>query len=139
MQECSLTLSRCCGGIYSPGYCLKGRRSWSRHVRKGGCSCKKFYLIFLAVLLTLQVLGMIQNMSIFICPHCNESTHIFGSNGVERECAKHNMRFLGDIPLHGKICDDADHGKPTVVSEPGNPRADAFTNIAATLSSLIGL
>lgn len=78
-------------------------------------------------------------MSVFTCPHCNKDTHIFGSEGVKHECAQHGVEFLGDIPLHAKICDDADRGKPTVVSEPGSSRAEAFTKIAEALGKKIGL
>lgn len=78
---------------------------------------------------------MIQNMSLFTCPHCQQSTHIFGSGdshrglGVERSCAKFGIEFLGDVPLHERICDDADRGMPTVVSEPDSSRAQAFMGI----------
>ncbi|MCJ1282347.1 hypothetical protein MMC26_001670 [Xylographa opegraphella] len=85
------------------------------------------------------ILGMIQNMSVFTCPQCNHSTHIFGSEGVLRECSKHSIDFLGDIPLHASICDDADRGKPTVVSEPASPRGQAFVKIADTVGRKIGL
>ncbi|KAI9840448.1 MAG: hypothetical protein M1837_001604 [Sclerophora amabilis] len=79
------------------------------------------------------VLGMIQNMSVFTCPHCSKPTHIFGSEGVSRECANHGVNFLGDIPLHASICNDADRGKPTVVAEPESPRGKAFMEIAEKL------
>ena len=82
---------------------------------------------------------MVQNMSVFTCPHCNQSTHIFGSQGVLRECSKHGIPFLGDIPLHARICDDADRGKPTVVSEPSSARGNAFTGIAKEISTKMGL
>ncbi|KAI9844247.1 MAG: hypothetical protein M1838_002263 [Thelocarpon superellum] len=85
------------------------------------------------------ILGMVQNMSIFTCPHCSQSTHIFGAEGVARECLSHGVDFLGDIPLHASICSDADRGVPTVVSEPGSVRAKAFMDIAETLSHKIGL
>lgn len=78
-------------------------------------------------------------MSVFTCPHCNHSTHIFGSEGVARACSKHNVPFLGDIPLHASICDDADRGKPTVVAEPGSVRAEAFTAIAERMAKEVGL
>jgi ATP-binding protein involved in chromosome partitioning len=87
----------------------------------------------------MQILGMVQNMSIFTCPHCNHSTHIFGSDGVARQCSKHGVEFLGDIPLHASICDSADRGKPTVVSEPGSSRSDAFFKIAERIGEKIGL
>ncbi|KAI9669777.1 MAG: hypothetical protein M1829_005032 [Trizodia sp. TS-e1964] len=85
------------------------------------------------------VLGMIQNMSVFTCPHCHQSTHIFGTSGVERECSKLKIDFLGDVPLHAKICDDADRGKPTVVSEPESARAKAFMAIAEAVGRKINL
>lgn len=87
----------------------------------------------------MQILGMIQNMSVFTCPHCNESTNIFGSEGVSRECVTHDIDFLGDIPLHASICENADRGKPTVVSEPTSSRAMTFTQIARNLGQKISL
>lgn len=82
---------------------------------------------------------MIQNMSVFACPNCHHTTHIFGSEGVVKACQKHHVPFLGDIPLHASICDDADKGKPTVVAEPQSARAKAFTTIAERLAKTIGL
>jgi ATP-binding protein involved in chromosome partitioning len=88
----------------------------------------------------IPILGMIQNMSLFTCPHCHNSTHIFGSHsGVTHACQKHGIDFLGDIPLHAKICDDADRGKPTVVSEPESDRARAFMTIAQEVGTKIHL
>ncbi|MCJ1328565.1 hypothetical protein MMC10_005242 [Thelotrema lepadinum] len=86
------------------------------------------------------ILGMLQNMSHFACPSCGTQTPIFGSKGVERECAKHSIDFLGDIPLDARICDDADRGKPTVVAEPeGSERRKAFEDVARRVGGLIGL
>lgn len=88
----------------------------------------------------IPVLGMVQNMALFTCPHCNNSTHIFGSHsGVTHACKEHNVKFLGDIPLHATICDDADRGKPTVVSEPESERAKAFIRIAQEVGDKVGL
>lgn len=90
--------------------------------------------------INIPILGMVQNMSLFTCPHCHNSTHIFGSNsGVTHACEKHGINFLGDIPLHASICDDADRGRPTVVSEPDSDRAKAFTKIARDIEEKIGL
>ena len=88
----------------------------------------------------IPILGMVQNMSLFTCPHCHNSTHIFGSHsGVTHACEEHGINFLGDIPLHASICDDADRGKPTVVSEPESERAKAFTGIAEEVGTKVGL
>jgi ATP-binding protein involved in chromosome partitioning len=76
-----------------------------------------------------QILGMVQNMSVFTCPNCQHTTHVFGTEGVSRECLKHGIELLGDIPLDASICQDADHGKPTVVAREG-PLTDAYKSIA---------
>ena len=88
----------------------------------------------------IPILGMVQNMSLFTCPHCHNSTHIFGSHfGVTNACEEHGIPFLGDIPLHPSICDDADRGKPTVVSEPESDRAKTFMKIAEVVGGKVGL
>ena len=73
---------------------------------------------------------MVQNMSTFICPQCHHQTSIFGSTGAKKACEEHKLHFLGDVPLHERICEDADRGKPTVVAEPGSKNAEAFGIIA---------
>lgn len=87
-----------------------------------------------------NILGLVQNMSLFQCPHCHGETHIFGSNErVERMCREHQIDFLGDIPLHPNIGDDAEKGKPTVVAEPTSERALAFLKIAQDICPKINL
>ncbi|TQV97738.1 nucleotide binding protein [Cordyceps javanica] len=81
-----------------------------------------------------DILGLVQNMSLFTCPHCSQGTHVFGSNErVERMCSEHSIEFLGDIPLHPNIGEDAEQGKPTVVAEPESERASAFLDIAKSI------
>lgn len=87
-----------------------------------------------------DILGLVQNMSLFRCPHCKGETHVFGSTErVERMCSEHGIEFLGDVPLHPSIGDDADLGKPTVVSEPESERAAAFMSIAKAIAPKIKL
>lgn len=87
-----------------------------------------------------NILGLVQNMSLFKCPHCNGETHVFGSNErVERLAKEHAIDFLGDIPLHPSIGDDGERGKPTVVSEPASERATTFMDIARRISAKIDL
>jgi len=88
----------------------------------------------------IDILGMVQNMSLFTCPHCQNSTHIFGTHsGVTHACEEYGIKFLGDIPLHASICDDADRGKPTVVAEPDSDRAKAFMRIAEEVEAKFNL
>ncbi|KAF4979553.1 hypothetical protein FZEAL_4257 [Fusarium zealandicum] len=87
-----------------------------------------------------NILGVVQNMSLFQCPHCHGETNIFGSNArVEKLCQEHNIDFIGDIPLHPSIGDDGDRGKPTVVAEPTSERANAFLKIAQDICPKINL
>ncbi|KAG5664804.1 hypothetical protein KAF25_008538 [Fusarium avenaceum] len=87
-----------------------------------------------------NILGVVQNMSLFQCPHCHGETNIFGSNArVEKLCQEHQINFLGDIPLHPNIGDDGERGKPTVVAEPTSERANAFLKIAQDICPKIGL
>lgn len=86
------------------------------------------------------ITGLVQNMSLFKCPDCNTTTPIFGSNeALEKVCRQNGIEKLGDIPLHPVISEDADKGKPTVVSEPSSDRAKAFMDIAAAIIPKVGL
>ncbi|KAF2194059.1 cytosolic Fe-S cluster assembling factor NBP35 [Zopfia rhizophila CBS 207.26] len=86
------------------------------------------------------LLGLVSNMSSFICPNCSTLHPIFGPpDHIAEMCRKYDLRLLGELPLHPKICEDADRGKPTVVAEPDGERAKVFAAIAGTVGELIGL
>lgn len=88
----------------------------------------------------IPLLGLVQNMSLFNCPHCHTDTAVFGSNERVKElCRGHSLDLLGDIPLHQNVGDDGQRGKPTVVSEPESHRGKAFIDIARQVGSKIGL
>ncbi len=77
------------------------------------------------------VLGLIENMSYFICPSCGERSDIFGHGGAEREAEKLGIPFLGAVPLHMAIRETSDAGRPVVASDPEGPHAKAYREIAA--------
>jgi len=86
------------------------------------------------------ILGLIQNMSLYTCPHCGDASHVFGStDAVRRLCADYNANFLGDIPLDSKISEAADSGKPTVAVEPSSERSAVFMDVAQKIANRIGL
>ncbi|KAK4676989.1 hypothetical protein QC764_409250 [Podospora pseudoanserina] len=86
------------------------------------------------------VLGLVQNMSLFTCPCCSTKTPVFGgTEGVNKMCEDYGMEFLGDVPLHPNIGEDASRGKPTVVAEPESERAGVFMDVARRLGEKIGL
>ncbi len=76
------------------------------------------------------VLGIVENMSYFLCPHCGERSEIFGHGGAREEADKLGVPFLGEIPLHLDIRTTSDSGHPIVVSKPDSGHAQAYKNIA---------
>ena len=76
------------------------------------------------------VLGIVENMSTFVCPHCGERTDIFGHGGAEREADKLGIPFLGGVPLHIDIREKSDAGQPIVATSPDSPHAQAYRDIA---------
>ncbi|KAF2398777.1 nucleotide binding protein-like protein [Trichodelitschia bisporula] len=85
------------------------------------------------------ILGMVQNMSLYQCPGCGHEEHVFGHDGVRRACEELDIRLLADVPLNGRICADADKGKPTVVAEPESKRAKVFHDMAEEVAKLVDL
>ncbi len=76
------------------------------------------------------VLGIVENMSYFACPHCGERTDIFSHGGAHEEADRLGVDFLGEIPLDIAIRETSDGGKPIVVSDPDSPHSKAFRAIA---------
>jgi ATP-binding protein involved in chromosome partitioning len=77
------------------------------------------------------VLGIVENMSTFICPHCGEPSDIFGHGGAKSEAARLDVPFLGEVPLTLAIRETSDEGRPVVATDPASPAAEAFRTIAA--------
>jgi ATP-binding protein involved in chromosome partitioning len=77
------------------------------------------------------VLGIIENMSYFQCPHCGTQSDIFGHGGARHEAERLGVPFLGEIPLHMSIRTTSDSGTPVVESEPDGPHAAIYRAIGA--------
>jgi ATP-binding protein involved in chromosome partitioning len=76
------------------------------------------------------VLGIVENMSTFICPNCQHETPIFGHGGAKAEATRLGVPFLGEIPLDMAIRVTSDEGRPIVVDQPNGPHAAAYRRIA---------
>jgi ATP-binding protein involved in chromosome partitioning len=77
------------------------------------------------------VLGIVENMSYFVCPHCGTRSDIFGHGGAQHEAERLGVPFLGAVPLHIEIREKSDAGQPVVASDPDGPHAKCFREIAA--------
>ncbi len=85
------------------------------------------------------ILGMVENMSYFICPHCGKQTNIFGTGGVEDTAKRLGIDFIGRIPLEPRVREGGDTGKPIVAADPSSQSAKEFRNIAAKVASKLSI
>jgi ATP-binding protein involved in chromosome partitioning len=76
------------------------------------------------------VLGIVENMSTFICPHCGTRSDIFGHGGARHEAERLGVPFLGEVPLAIEIRERSDSGAPVVAADPDGPHAQSFRDIA---------
>jgi len=81
----------------------------------------------------IPLLGMIENMSTFVCPHCEGTTPIFSHGGAAQDASQLGIPFLGDIPLHMDIRVLSDAGTPIVLAQPESPQAKAYQQIAGAI------
>lgn len=77
------------------------------------------------------VLGVVENMSYFLCPECGTRSDIFGHGGARHEAERLGVPFLGEVPLHMTIREKSDAGLPVVATEPDGPHAKIYRDIAA--------
>ena len=84
------------------------------------------------------VIGLVENMSGFVCPHCGEGTAVFGQGGGEKLAAIADVPFLGAVPLSAGVVVAGDSGRPTVVSDPESPEAAAFFELSDKIVAALG-
>ncbi len=79
------------------------------------------------------ILGIVENMSTFVCPHCGTRSDIFAHGGAQHEAERLGVPYLGEVPLAIPIRETSDAGRPIVVAEPNGPHAEAYLSIARRL------
>src|SRR6266508_1441633 len=84
------------------------------------------------------VLGVVENMSYFLCPQCGGRSDVFGHGGARREAERLEVPFLGEVPLELKIRATSDAGRPLVVSEPNGPQAAVYRGVAERVWEELG-
>ncbi len=84
------------------------------------------------------ILGIVENMATFICPHCGGRSDIFGHGGARAEAEKLGVPFLGEIPLHMRIREMSDAGIPILVSDPDSPQAAGYRAVAEQVRASMG-
>ncbi len=89
--------------------------------------------------LQVPVLGVVENMSYFVCPNCHERHAVFSTGTGQERALAMGIPFLGAIPLHGEVRAGGDTGRPVVVSQPESPYAQSLRAIAGTLAQRVSI
>ena len=89
--------------------------------------------------LNIPTLGIVENMSYFICPNCQHESDIFGKSGGQIMAEELNVPFLGSIPIYQPIREGGDSGVPLLISEPDAPAARAIVDVAARAAAQISI
>jgi ATP-binding protein involved in chromosome partitioning len=89
--------------------------------------------------LNIPVLGVIENMSYFVCGHCSERTDIFGTGGGRRMAEETGIPFLGEVPIDTRVRAGGDEGLPIVAAAPDAPAAQAFLAVASQVAAQISI
>lgn len=85
------------------------------------------------------IIGIVENMSYFVCPHCSEKSEIFSKGGGEKTSERYNVPLLGKIPLDMQIREGGDSGKPIVIDAPDSVHSAAFMDIAGKVASRVSI
>ncbi|MEM1583402.1 MAG: Mrp/NBP35 family ATP-binding protein [Nitrososphaerota archaeon] len=89
--------------------------------------------------LNVEIIGVIENMSYFLCPNCGSRIEIFGSGNVDKACKELNIPYLGEIPLAPEIRESGDLGRPIVIREPDSPATKAFLEISEKIAARVSV
>ncbi len=95
----------------------------------------------LAMFRTLEVpiIGIVENMGTFICPHCGQPTDIFGTGGGVRMAQRLGVPFLGSVPMDPRVRDGGDNGQPIVVIDPEGPAGKALQQISRDVAARVSV
>src|SRR5213592_1093368 len=85
------------------------------------------------------ILGIVENMSYYICPHCNSRDHIFGQGGARRAAEELDVPFFGEVPLDLAIRQQSDIGSPIVVAQPDAPSSKVLREIAEKVAAQVSI
>jgi ATP-binding protein involved in chromosome partitioning len=89
--------------------------------------------------LNIPTLGIVENMSYFVCRNCNHEADIFGHGGGEQMAAELKIPFLGRVPIYQPIREGGDTGVPVLISEPDSPASQAFTAAAERMAAQVSI
>jgi ATP-binding protein involved in chromosome partitioning len=86
---------------------------------------------------SVPIVGIVENMSVYVCPNCGHSEHIFGADGGRRMAEQYQVAYLGALPLNLSIREQADSGRPSVVADPDGEIAQVYKAVARRIAVTI--
>jgi ATP-binding protein involved in chromosome partitioning len=89
--------------------------------------------------LNIPILGVVENMSYFVCGHCSERTDIFGTGGGRKMAESMEIPFLGEVPIDTRVRSGGDEGRPIVAVSPDAPAAQAFEAVAGKIAAQVSI
>lgn len=89
--------------------------------------------------LNVPILGVAENMSYFVCPHCGEKTNIFSSGGGKKIAAERGVDFLGEIPIGVSVREQSDRGVPVVAAKPDSPESQVYKDLAFRVAGMVSI
>jgi ATP-binding protein involved in chromosome partitioning len=89
--------------------------------------------------LNVPIVGLVENMSAFVCPHCGDATEIFGHGGGERFAEREGIDFLGKVPLDVTVRQGGDAGVPAVAQREPGPAAQAMETVARQIAARMSI
>jgi len=89
--------------------------------------------------LNIPALGIVENMSHFVCPDCSHEADIFGRGGGERMASELGVAFLGRVPIYQPIREGGDKGVPLLISDPDSPAARALVEVAERAAAQVSI
>ena len=89
--------------------------------------------------LNIPILGVVENMSYFVCGHCDGRTEIFGHGGGARMAEDLGIPFLGEVPIDTRVRSGGDEGEPIVSAAPESPAAQAFSDVASRIAAQVSV
>jgi ATP-binding protein involved in chromosome partitioning len=87
--------------------------------------------------LGLPIIGIVENMSGFVCPKCGAKVDIFMSGGGQKISEELSVPFLGSIPIDQKVCEDSDKGRPFIIEHSDSPASKAFMEIVKRIEAFL--
>jgi ATP-binding protein involved in chromosome partitioning len=87
--------------------------------------------------LNMPIIGVVENMSGFVCPHCGQKTEIFESGGGKKMAQETGVSFLGSIPIDPTVGVDSDNGQPFIITHKDSSAAKAFTEIVEKIKTYL--